>query len=262
MRIAIAQIDTILGDVEKNLSKIEHYTDKAIEEKCDLIVFPELALTGYGLRDLVYSVSVNVEDSLFESLKEKSGFIDISFGFAQKESGYFYNSAVYLSESNVLTVHKKKYLPDYGMFEEERYFAPGDSIETFKTKFGNTTMLICEDAFHISAHYEAFKNETDFMIVLSASPFWSDSESMKWEMWENTCKTSAQLNGYFVAFVNRVGFEDGVGFFGKSFLVSPFGNVIKEASLFKEEMLLVEIDLKDIERARIKMPIKKNEALR
>ncbi len=259
MRVAIAQIDTILGDIKKNLSKIEHYTDKAIEEKCDLIVFPELALTGYGLKDLVYSVSVDVKDDLFDPLKDKSGFIDISFGFAQKENGYFYNSAVYLAEGNILAIHKKSHLQ---IHEEEKYFTAGDSTETFKTKFGNTTMLICEDAFHISSHYEAFKNETDFMIVLSASPFWSDSDNKKWEMWENILKASAQLNGYFVIFANRVGFEDGVGFFGKSFIVNPFGNIVGEASIFKEEMLIVDLDLRETERAKINMPIKKNEALK
>jgi len=259
MKVAIGQIDTVLGDVEKNIKKMEHYTDKAIEEGCDLIVFPELATTGYGLRDLVYTSSKEPTDHIFYNLRQKSNFIDIAFGFAQRESGYFFNSSMYISDGEILGLHKKKFLPDYGMFEEQRYFSPGHTIETFSTKFGKTTMIICEDAFHISSHYEAFKNKTEILILLSASPFWSDHTSMKWEMWENVCRTSAQLNGYLVIFANRVGFEDGVGFFGRSFIVNPKGHVIKEAPFLREDLFISEIDLRDIERARLFMPIMKNE---
>ncbi len=259
MKISVGQIDTVLGDIGKNVKKLEHYTDKAIEENCDLIVFPELADSGYGLRDLVYTSSRTPNDPIFSNLKEKSNYIDIVFGFAQKESGYFYNSSMYLSEGETINIHKKRFLPDYGMFEEQRYFSPGETIDSFKTKFAKVTTLICEDAFHISSHYATFKNETEILIILSASPFWSDHNSMKWELWENVCKTSAQLNGHFVIFSNRVGFEDGVGFFGKSFIVNPKGHIIKEASFLKEELFTVEIDLRDIERARLFMPIRKNE---
>ncbi len=259
MKIAIGQIDTVLGDVEKNVKKLEHYSDKAIEEKCDLIVFPELAACGYGLRDLVYTSSRTPDDSVFLNLKERSNYIDIVFGFAQKENGYFYNSSMYLSAGEIINIHKKRFLPDYGMFEEQRYFSPGETIESFKTKFGKTTILICEDAFHMSSHHQAFRNQTELLITLSASPFWSDHTSMKWEMWKNVCRTSAQLNGYFVVFSNRVGFEDGVGFFGKSFIVNPKGHIMKEASFIKEELFIGEIDLRDIERARLFMPIRKNE---
>ncbi len=259
MKIAIGQIDTILGEVDKNIRKIEHYTDKAISEKCDLIVFPELATTGYGLRDLVYTATRESENGIFNSLKEKSNFIDIAFGFAEKERGYFYNSSMYLSGGEILHIHRKKFLPDYGMFEEQRYFSPGQSIKSFNTRFGKTTMLICEDAFHISSHHIAFKNQTEILIILSASPFWSDHTSMKWEMWENVCRTSAQLNGYFVIFSNRVGFEDGVGFFGKSFIVNPNGHVMDEAPFLKEVLFITEMDLRDVERARLFMPIMKNE---
>jgi len=259
MKIAIGQIDTILGDVNKNIRKIEHYTDKAISEKCDLIVFPELAACGYGLRDLVYTSSRKPDDPVFSNLKEKSNYIDIVFGFAQKENGYFFNSSMYLSDGEIINIHKKKFLPDYGMFEEQRYFSPGNSIQSFNTKFGKTTMLICEDAFHISSHHAAFKNQTEILIILSASPFWSDHTSMKWELWENVCRTSAQLNGYFVIFSNRVGFEDGIGFFGKSFIVNPKGHIMDEAPFLKEWLSISEIDLRDIERARLFMPIMKNE---
>ncbi|AEA34512.1 nitrilase-related carbon-nitrogen hydrolase [Hippea maritima] len=259
MKIAIGQIDTVLGDVAKNTTKIEHYIDMAIDKDCDLIVFPELATSGYGLRDLVYQASISVNDKLIKSIATKSLDIDIVIGFAQEENGYYFNSAAYFSNGNLIHIHKKNFLPDYGMFEEERYFTKGTSIETFKTKFGNTTMLICEDAFHVSSHCKAFFNRTEVLIILSASPFWSDYKSMKWEMWENISKTYTQLNSSFVVFANRTGFEDGVGFFGKSFIASPHGSIIKQASFLKEELLITQIDPKDIKRAKIKMPILKNE---
>ncbi|WP_025209141.1 nitrilase-related carbon-nitrogen hydrolase [Hippea sp. KM1] len=259
MKIAIGQIDTVLGDVSKNLNKIEHYIDMAVEKGCELVVFPELALSGYNLRDLVYEVAIEQDGNVVRDLANRSAYIDIAVGFAQKENGYYFNSAMYLSGGDVVHIHKKNYLPDYGMFEEARYFSRGLSIDTFKTRMGNTTILICEDAFHVSSHYEAFANQTELLIILSASPFWSDYRSMKWQMWENLSKTYAQLNSSFVLFANRTGFEDGVGFFGRSFVVDPMGNIIKEAVFLKEELLIVELDYRDIERAKLRLPILKNE---
>ncbi len=259
MKVELCQINTVLGDIDKNLKKIEFYIEKAKNDECDMVVFPELALTGYNLRDLVYDVSLDVNDAFLDILKEQSKNIDIVLGYSQNDKNYFFNSALYLSEGKIKLNYKKNYLPDYGMFEEGRYFSSGKSIETVDTKFGRVTILICEDMFHISAQNEALVNSTDILIVLSASPFWSDSRSIKPELWKSVCSNFAQLSGSYLFFNNRAGFEDGVGFFGNSFFLSPFGKIIKEAKMFKEEAIMCDIDLNNLKRAKSFMPVLKNE---
>ncbi len=259
MKVALCQIDTILGDVEKNLSKVHHYVDKAIYEGCGLAVFPELSLSGYNLRDLVVDASIESDSEMLDGLRQKSADIDIVLGYAEKDGGYFYNSALYFSGGKLLYNYRKNYLPDYGMFEEGRYFSPGDSMATLETDTGRTTLLICEDMFHISAQSEVFLRQTDLLIVLSASPFWMDYKSVKPQIWRSVCSSFAQLSASYVFFVNRTGFEDGIGFFGGSFVMSPDGSVVGEAALFKEELLIVDIDMRDVERARIFTPLLKNE---
>ncbi len=259
MKIALCQIDTILGDVKKNSLRINHYIDKAVYEKCELVVFPELALTGYSLRDLTDAAAIKIDSELFEQFKEKSKNIDITLGYVENANGYFFNSAAYFSNGEIIKNHRKKFLPDYGMFEEGRYFASGRSIESFDTKFGKTTMFICEDAFHISSQNEAFKSGTNFLIILSASPFWMDHKGIKPQLWKSLCSNFSQFSNSYAIFVNRTGFEDGIGFFGGSFVMGPYGSIVKEANLFKEEMLIVEFDEKLTEKSKIMMPILKNE---
>jgi predicted amidohydrolase len=259
MKTALCQIDTVLGNIDRNLTKINHYIDKAIFDQCDLAVFPELAVTGYGLRDLVFDVGVDLDSTIFDNLKEKSKKIDILIGYVEKDSGYFYNSALYLSNGEILYNYKKNFLPDYGMFEEGRYFTQGETIETVNTQFGKITVLICEDMFHISSQNRALLNNTDILIILSASPFWMDSNSIKPTLWHSVSSNFARLSGSFVLFSNRVGFEDGVGFFGGSFIMNPGGIIIKEAELFKEELVISEFNLNDVQRAKFSMPVLKNE---
>ncbi len=259
MRVALCQIDTILGDIDANFTKINRYIDKAVYEKCDMVVFPELSLTGYNLRDLVVSLGLNDSSDKIKDLKEKSRDIDIIFGYVEENQGFFYNSALYLSNNDIKHNHRKKYLPDYGMFEEGRYFNRGASIDTIKTKFGNMTLFICEDSFHISSQNIAYLNKTDILIILSASPFWMDSKSIKPDLWQSICSNFTQLSGSYAIYVNRVGFEDGIGFFGGSFVMNPFGEIADKADLFREELIIVDFDENSAKKAKSIMPIMKNE---
>lgn len=260
MRIALAQINTILGAVTENIKKIEKYVNNANEDHCDLIVFPELALSGYSLRDIVKDAGVSIDSAIFNNIKEKSKNIDIVLGYDQDDNGYFYNSALYFSKGDIVHNYKKVHLPDYGMFEESRYFRNGESIDAVDTANGRVSMLICEDMFHLSAQNYVDKLETDILIILSASPFWADNNKIKPEIWKTMCVNFARLSSNFVLFSNRVGFEDGVGFFGNSLCVNPSGSIIKEAGLFKEEMIVADIDLKENRRAKEIMPLKKSAA--
>ncbi|WP_035589129.1 nitrilase-related carbon-nitrogen hydrolase [Hippea jasoniae] len=261
IKIAIAQIDTILGDVKRNIKKIEHYTDRAIEKNCNMVIFPELATSGYSLRDLVSDAAVDFDSPYFDYLKAKSSQIEILFGFAEKYKSHFFNSACFIKDSNI-EVYRKIFLPDYGMFEEGRYFTSGSQLSStsiYDTSFGKARIMICEDAFHINSHCEAFNEQVDLIVIHSASPFWCNHNMVKPDLWKHICTTSAIMNSCYVAFANRVGFEDGIGFFGNSFVVNPAGEIIAEAELFKEEMIIAEIDKKEVQRIRMITPISKNE---
>ena len=154
LNIAIAQINTYLGDVEKNLDK--HLSHICAAQGADLIVFPELSLTGYVLQDLVPSVALKPTsaDPVFSTLLTASENIDIVVGFVDEDPRHrFYIAAAYLSQGEILHVHHKTYLPTYGLFDEGRFFAWGDKIRAFDTGFGKLGILICEDFWHASPPY-------------------------------------------------------------------------------------------------------------
>ncbi len=259
MKICLAQMKPRLGDVEANISIIEQFTEKALFSSCDIIVFPELATSGYILRDLVGRTSRSNQSPEFSRIIELSRNIDIVLGYAQIEEGYFYNSAMYVSGGEIVHNHKKVYLPDYGMFEEQRYFSPGSNITVFKTGLGKTSVVICEDMFHLSTHHELLKQGAEVVFILSASPFWMNRDSIKPNIWKETAKCYSRLSCSYTVFTNRVGFEDGVNFFGNSFIVNPHGNIIAEAPMFEEHTLICEVDKREIFLAREKFPVAKNE---
>lgn len=259
MKIVIAQFKPKLGKVKENIERILKFIDQALDKKSDLIIFPELATSGYALRDLVSYASMDLNDKMLNLLIQKSNFIDIVIGYAQKENGLFYNSAFYLSNGLILTNRKKVYLPDYGMFEEARYFAKGESLETTQAKFGKVNVLICEEAFHLSVHHFIEQSLSDLTIIISASPYWVYENKMdKRKIWDNICNNISSLTGNFVVYVNRVGFEDGVGFFGSSMVYNPFGERVFLGDFLKEDLYVLELNLKEIEHAREFMPLIKD----
>ncbi|MGC8502143.1 nitrilase-related carbon-nitrogen hydrolase [Desulfurella sp.] len=261
MKIAIAQFKPKLGKVKENLERIEIFIDEAINKKSELIIFPELATSGYALRDLVSYASINLQNKDLSNIIQKSNFIDIVLGYSQKEDNLYYNSAVYLSDGLILTNRKKVYLPDYGMFEEARYFAKGDTLETTQTKFGKVNILICEEAFHLSVHHFVEQSKSDLTIIISASPYWIyENKADKTKIWDNICNNISSLSGNFVIYVNRVGFEDGVGFFGSSLVYNSFGECIFKGDFLKENLYILDLELSDIAHAKEFMPLLKDKS--
>jgi NAD+ synthase (glutamine-hydrolysing) len=153
VNIALAQINTHLGDVQANLQKHLELIQQAKSAGSQLIVFPELSMTGYCLQDLVPNVAhePSMEDPIFKPLLEASQGLDLVVGFVEEDTRHrFFISSAYLSARQVVHVHHKAYLPTYGLFDEGRFFAPGDSIRAFDTRFGRVGILICEDFWHAS----------------------------------------------------------------------------------------------------------------
>ncbi len=256
-KIALAQINPALGDVEKNIKKHIDYINKALKKKADLIVFPELSLTGYSLKDLNAEVAVNPYTSeILRPLCEKSKKIDIICGGVEEDDNYgLFNSAFYISGGKVQFTHRKVYPPDYGMFEEIRYFSRGKSAEICNTPFGKLGILVCEDLWHMSLPLIQALNGAKIIIAIAASPtrleINTKSKTIKnYEINSEHHRSYSRLLSLYTVFCNRVGYEDGVNFWGGSEVVDPFGNVAALGKFFDEDLVITDIDFNKVKRAR------------
>ncbi len=263
LNIALAQINTRLGDVQANLEK--HLSIVQEAQGADLLIFPELSLTGYVLQDLVASVAhhPDSEDPVFKPLLEASQNLDIIVGFVDEDRRHrFYIASAYLSKGEVLHVHHKVYLPTYGLFDEGRFFAWGDAVRAFDTRFGRVGILICEDFWHASPPYLLWLDGADVMILTSASPGRGlntepQLESARWV--EHINRAYASLFTDFVIHVNRVGYEDGLNFWGGSTVFDPSGKLLLKAPYHQEALTRVEIDLNQLHRTRAMLPLLRDE---
>ncbi|MFC7440862.1 nitrilase-related carbon-nitrogen hydrolase [Laceyella putida] len=264
MRIGLAQIRPRLGRVDINLELHEEMIHQAREEQVDLLIFPELSLTGYNLLDLTYEMARDPFSPDIQRLIQAAGEMDLVFGFVEHSPEHtLYNSAAYITQQNLHYLHRKVYLPTYGMFDEARYFGHGQMIRSIPTRFGQVGIQICEDAWHPSTAYLLAQDGAQILIIPSNSPARNThGEGLgSQEAWVNIMKTQAMSHGCYVLFANRVGTEDGVSFFGGSAVVDPFGEVEKQASLFKEELLIADLEIDKVRKARFQMPMLRDENL-
>lgn len=228
MKVSLAQISPRLNrnNIELHLKEIEACT-------ADVIVFPELSLNGYLLQDKVYEDAFSVEE--LECFLQASHSIDIVLGCALRENHRIFNAALYFSKGELKHVHHKVHLPNYGMFEEARYFFKGEKIDFFDTCYGKSAMVVCEDLWRAQSIADLSSQNPEIIYVLANSPardFREDGLLIK-EQWTAILKTTALLCGSYVVFVNRVGFEDGIGFWGSSMIVSPSGEIEAELKGFE-----------------------------
>ncbi len=271
LNLALAQINTVLGDVEKNLQKHLAYIDQARQKGADLLIFPELSLTGYVLQDLAPTVARKASDSdpIFHRLLEESQSIDLMVGFVEEDvRSRFYIASAYLSGGKVLHVHRKIYLPTYGLFDEGRFFAWGDQVRAFDTRFGRVGMLICEDFWHASLPYLLWLDGADLFLFASASPGRGlphpDSsneparlDSARWV--DEINRAYAGLFTSFVAHTNRVGYEDGLNFWGAASVYNPDGVALVHGPQHEEALTQVELDLNQLHRTRARLPLLRDE---
>ncbi len=265
LTIALAQINTHLGDVKANLEKHRALIKEARGANADLLVFPELSLTGYVLQDLVPMVAhkPGADDSVFRQLLSTSQDIDLVVGFVDEDRRHrFFISSAYLSQGEVVHVHHKVYLPTYGLFDEGRFFAWGDEVRAFDTRFGRVGILICEDFWHASPPYLLWLDGADVFLFSSASPGRGlrdepQLESARWV--EHINRAYASLFTSFVAHANRVGYEDGLNFWGGSTLFDPNGELLAKGPYHQEALILAEIDLNQLHRTRTRLPLLRDE---
>jgi len=261
---ALAQIKPKLGCVADNLAIIEGEIAKAREAGADLIVFPELALSGYFLKDLVPEVALRIDSLEILHLIELSRGISIAIGFVEETDDYhFFNSALYLEDGEIRHLHRKVYLPTYGLFDEQRYLARGGSFRAFDTKFGRFGMLICEDMWHLSASYILAMDGATTLICLSSSPSRGiEGDSLgSAAAWQKLTSTTAMFLNCRVLYCNRVGYEDGVNFWGGSEYIAPSGESIVRGSLLEEDVVTARVDEGTLRRERIFSPMMRDENL-
>jgi NAD+ synthase (glutamine-hydrolysing) len=265
LTLSLAQINTVLGKPEVNLEKHLALVKEAYASGADLVVFPELSLTGYVLQDLVPVVAhrPTMDDALFCPLLEASRKLDIQVGFVHEDKrNRFFISSAYLSKGEVVHIHHKVYLPTYGLFDEGRFFALGDSVRAFDTRFGRAGMLICEDFWHASPPYLLWLDGADLFLFASASPGRGlgqgpQLESARWV--EHINRAYASLFTAFVAHTNRVGYEDGLNFWGGATVFDPNGEQIAHGPYQEEALVHVEIDLNQLHRTRSRLPLLRDE---
>lgn len=263
--VALAQIKPKLGCLDDNMALAEAAIEKGIAAGADLVVFPELALTGYFLKDLVPEVALRLDSPQIERLKELSRRISIAIGFVEVSSDFrFFNSALYLEQGEIKHVHRKVYLPTYGLFDEQRYLARGERFRAFDTRFGRVGMLICEDMWHLSAPYILAMDGAMTLICLSSSPGRgvSGSEGLgSAAAWQKLTSTSAMFLNCRVFYCNRVGYEDGINFWGGSQAIAPSGEVTDNGALLEEDFVLAKVDGGALRRERIFSPMMRDENL-
>ncbi len=265
IKIALAQFNTKLGDVRANLKKHLDLIDEAHQGGADLVIFPELSLTGYALLDLAVDTAIrpHQEDPVYNELLAASQDLDLMFGFVHEDRRHrFFIASAYLSGGKTRHIHNKIYLPTYGMFDEGRFFAPGDSARAFDTRFGRVGMLICEDFWHASLPYLLWLDGADILLFASASPgrgLTQDPRLSSSGWVEHTNRAYAGLFTNFVVHANRVGYEDGLNFWGGSTIFDPNGDLIVRAPDFQPALIISEIDLNQLHRTRARLPLLRDE---
>ena len=221
-----------------NLDDALENIDKATETS-DIIVFSELALNGYMLQDKLHEDAFTLDE--LKALEDASRNIDIIIGVALKEEGSFYNSALYFSQGKLLHTHHKVHLPNYGMFEEARYFKPGHQIKSFETSFGRAAVLVCEDLWEVNLLEDLEDEHPEIIYILAASPArgFSDDGLEIESQWQTLLQKAAIDMKAEIVFVNRVGFEDGLGFWGGSRMLNSAGEIMKLLPKFEEKIEVI-----------------------
>jgi NAD+ synthase (glutamine-hydrolysing) len=254
--IALAQVKPVLGDLRRNVTL---HVDRAVEARAagaSLVVFPELSLAGYTVKDSTWDLAIRADAprAELEPLLEVSRTIPVIAGAIEEHPSFgLHNAAVLFTGGKMEVLHRKIYPPTYGMFEELRYFSPGDAVRAHDLPCGRAGVLICEDLWHPSLPYLLAQDGAEVIIALVASPTrvaGSDPELTVASVNRENHRVYARLLSCYVAFCNRVGYEDGVNFWGGSTVTGPDGEQVAVAPVFEEHLLLAQLRDEDLRRSR------------
>ncbi len=254
VRIALAQMDCALGEVDTNLEHARARIGEAAEQGADLVVFPELTLHGYALGQVEGDRSIEAGDPRLASLTDSGP--DVLVGFHEDGGVRRYNSAAYLAADGVRHLHRKLYLPNYLAWEERKHASPGQFVRAFDTRMGRAATLICNDAWQAALPWLAAQDGAEFLLVPANSALGLQPESLDViDYWSELPRSIARMQQCWVVFCNRVGTEAGARYWGGSRVLDPSGVVVAEAGLWEPELLLADIDVTAARRRRHELPL-------
>jgi len=247
VRVALAQLDCLLGDVEENARRARGAVAEARAGGADLVVFPELQLSGYALATVEHDTSCTA----LEAAAVADG-VSALVGFHERERDRRFNSAAYVERGVPVHVHRKLYLTDYAPFDEDALFAPGETMRAFDTALGRTAVLICNDAWQPFLPSLAAHDGAELLLIPANS---SSAVPEAEAYWRALTRFYARMLECYVVFVNRVGADPGFSFWGGSHVVDPLGEVVAEAPRLDEALLLVDVDLERVGARRRELPL-------
>lgn len=262
MRIGLAQIDSVPGEIEHNLNNMRAYVNQAREQAVDLLVFPELCVSGYSLGQISEEVSLAPSDPRLQPLLKDAGDMSIAFGFHEDGGLRTYNSAAYYESGHLTHVHRKLYLPTYGAFEERKHFSPGQSMRAFNTEHGAMAMMVCNDAWQPVLPFLAVQDGAQVLLIPTNSAdsrFPGSVDNV--EYWRGITQFYARMFQSVVVFVNRVGSEGEFKFWGRSHIAGPSGEIVVEAPRGEPALVFADIDLQEVRRERRRVPLIKEARL-
>ncbi|MGI8713462.1 MAG: nitrilase-related carbon-nitrogen hydrolase [Solirubrobacteraceae bacterium] len=257
MRVGLAQIDSELGDLAANLDTAAAAIAEARDGGADLVVLPELCLSGYAIGSSPSDVALRADDPALAELASAAGEGSVTICFPElSQGGRLYNSAAYFEAGSLLHVHRKLYLPTYAGFEERKHFSVGSMLRAFDTGLGRTALLICNDAWQPALAFLACQDGAEWLIMPADSAHSNPYDLDVREYWRDITRLYARLFECYVVFVNRVGDECGLRFWGGSHVVDPYGEIVGEAPEDKPAVLVTpDLDPAAVRRRRRTLPL-------
>ncbi len=266
LRIALAQIAPRLGAFDENLERHRTLLAEALDGGAGLVVFPELGLTGYLLQDLAAEIAIRLDDPRLGALAAETRGLSAVVSFVEESADHrLFIAAALLEDGQISHVHRKLFLPTYGLFDERRFFAAGDVLRAVPSRLGpGIGLAVCEDFWHLSVAQVLALDGAQILINVSSSPGRDLAATNEVGLgtatsWRTLMRTYAQLTTSFVVFVNRVGVEESISFWGGSEVIGPDGAAVFSAPFYDDGLYLVDIDLGEIRRSRIGLPLLRDE---
>jgi predicted amidohydrolase len=266
IRVGLGQVAPRLGQLNANLETHQRVIRDALSEGVELLVFPELGLTGYLLQDLNSEVAMRADDPRMAELGRSAGDMSVVLGFVEESDEHqLYISAALFEEGHLQHVYRKSYLPNYGLFDERRFFGAGNRIGAVDSRLGvRLGICICEDFWHLPVPYLLALDGAQVLINISSSPGRDIAAVVEGglgsaDSWTTLMRAYAELTTCYVVFVNRVGVDEAVTFWGGSQVIDPAGEVRFAAPLLEEGLYVTDMDLDDVRRERVALPLLRDE---
>jgi predicted amidohydrolase len=264
-RVASVQFKPEMGRIAHNLDRIAEAVSQAVnDERADLVVFPETAVSGYYVQGGANENALKTDELRCELAKRLEGVrqrVDVLIGFYEKAEGQPYNSAGYFEfnggASNTVGVYHKFFLPTYTVFDEDRYVARGTELGLLDTRFGRIGVLICEDAWHsiLGTLLALHGAQVVYTIIASPGRGFQESVPSNVDRYERMVRAVSEEHGVFSVSSMLTGFEGGKGLVGGSIVYDPYGERLAKGDILDEHMVVADIDLDMIELARAKAPL-------